>query len=216
MDALAQSEFFGGSLPVKKPLVEALAIDPADLKNDWSQSPWRGLGRRVSLALSRLLMTFCVGIGVTFAWLSYGDAAWEAISSSVPRLGWLGWRAAPLRQRDMIAPAPSSPGQQHLNAVSLNLDAAWQRVHQIAVNQEQMANSVERLTAGQEQMAHSVEQLNAKQEQMAHNVDQLTAGQAQLTREMTKLRSVEQYILHKSSEAALQRATPKRSTQSPR
>jgi len=73
MPSTAQSEFSKGSLPVKRPLVEVLAIDPANLKNDRSQSerPW--LGKRVPLA--RFLITFCIGVTATLAWLSYGDAA---------------------------------------------------------------------------------------------------------------------------------------------
>jgi len=55
-----QSELSKGSLPVKKPLVEVLTIDPADLKNDQFQSEWPWLGKRVPLALA--LITFCVGV----------------------------------------------------------------------------------------------------------------------------------------------------------
>ena len=40
-----QSELSKGSLPVKKPLVEVLTIDPADLKNDQFQSEWPWLGK---------------------------------------------------------------------------------------------------------------------------------------------------------------------------
>jgi hypothetical protein len=57
-----QSELSKGSLPVKKPLVEVLNIDPANLKNDQFQSEWRGLHKRVPLALTCLLMTFCIGV----------------------------------------------------------------------------------------------------------------------------------------------------------
>jgi hypothetical protein len=178
----AQSEFCENPLPAKKPLVEVLAINPAHLRNDRSLSQWRGLGKRGSLALSPLLITFCVGAAATGAWLSHGDAAREAIASSFSRLGWLTWRAAAVGQRtpDVIAPADSSPDHQLLNEISLNLDALWQRV----------------------------DQLRAGQEQMAHTIKQLTAAQEQLTLEVTKLHAIEQYILAKNPEFPLQRATP--------
>jgi hypothetical protein len=187
----AQSAFSDSSLAVKRRLVEVLAIDPAHLKNDRSQRERRRLGKRVSLAFTRLLLTFCTGALAALAWLSHSDATREAIASSFPRLGWLAWQAAAIGQRmpDLIVPAVSSPDHQLIDEVSLNIDAVWQRV----------------------------DQLSASQEQMAHAIKQLTAGQEQLTLEITKLHLIEQYILYKNSEPLLQRVTPapvhKRSTQ---
>jgi hypothetical protein len=188
----AQSEFSENWLPVKRRLVEVLAIDPANLKNDRSHSRWRGLGKRGCFALTPLLITFCFGVAATLAWLTNGDAAREAIASSFPRLDWLTWRAAAVGQRtpDKTVPAASSPDHELLSEMSLNLDALWQRV----------------------------DQLSAGQEQMAHNMEQLTAAQEQLTLEVSKLHFIEQYILYKNPEPPPQRATAaptaKRSTQS--
>jgi hypothetical protein len=178
----AQSEFSEHALPAKRRLVEVLAIDPAHLRNDRSQSQWLGVSKRGALALGPLLITFCVGVAATVAWLSHGDAAREAIAGSFSRLGWLTWRAAAVGQRtpDVIVAAASSPDHLLLNEMSLNLDALWQRV----------------------------DQLRAGQEQMAHNIKQLTAAQEQLTLEVTKLHAIEQYILAKNPELPLQRATP--------
>ena len=163
-----------------------IAVNPADLKNDRSRNQWRRRGKGVSRTHTRLLVTFYIGVAAILAWLAYGDVAWEAIASSFARLGGLASQAAPLGQRIVSA---SSPDQQLLNEMSLNLDAVWQRV--------------DRLTAGQEQMAH--------------NVARLAAGQEQLTREIATLHSIEQYLLYKNSDPALQRATPgpapRRSTQ---
>src|SRR5215471_1784200 len=136
MPRLAQSEFSEGRLPVKKKrLVEVININPADLKNDRSQSQL-GLGKRASLALTRLVITFYICVAAMLAWLSYSDAAREAIASSFPRLGWLAWRAAPDGQRaaNMIVSA-SSPDQQQLNAMSLDLDAVRQRVDHLTASQ---------------------------------------------------------------------------------
>jgi hypothetical protein len=188
----AQSAFSENSLLAKRRLVEVLAINPAHLKNDRSQSQWRWLGKRGSLALTPLLITFCIGVATTLAWLSHGDVAREAIASSFPRLGWLTWRTAAVGQRtpDMIVPGASAPDHQRLSEMALNLGAVWRRV----------------------------DQLSAGQEQMAHDIKQLTAAQEQLTLEVTKLQSMEQYLFYKSPEAPLLRAnaapTPKRSMQS--
>jgi hypothetical protein len=178
----AQSAFCDSSLLVKRRLVEVLSIDPARLKNNRSRRERRGLGKRVSLAFTRLLITFCTGAAAALAWLSHSDATREAIASSFPRLGSLAWQAAAAGQRtpDMIVPAVSSADHQLIDEMSLNIDAVWQRV----------------------------DQLSAGQEQMAHDIGQLTAGQEQLTLEITKLHLIEQYILYKNSEPPLQRATP--------
>jgi outer membrane murein-binding lipoprotein Lpp len=147
-----QSELSKGSLPIKKPLVEVLTIDPANLKNDQFQSEWRGLHKRVPLALTCLLITFCIGVAATLAWLSY--AAREAITSSFPRFSWLAPQAAPVAQ--------NTP------------EAVRLRVDQLTTSQEQIAHNVDQLTASQEQIAHNVDQLTASQEQIARNVEQLT------------------------------------------
>ncbi len=94
----AQSEFPESSLPVKKPLIEKLAIDPADLKNDQFQSERPRRGKRVPLALGPIM--FCIGAAATLAWQSYGDAAKKAIPSPVPQLGWLGPQTAPVAQNN--------------------------------------------------------------------------------------------------------------------
>jgi methyl-accepting chemotaxis protein len=182
----AQSEFSENTLPAKRRLVEVLAINPANLRNDRPQSQWRGLGKRGSLALGPLLITFCIGVAATVAWLSHGDAAREAIASSFSRLGWLTWRAAAIGPRtpDVIVTAAASPDRQLLNEMSLNLDALWQRV----------------------------DQLRAGQEQMAHNIKQITAAQEQLTLEVTKQHAIEQYILAKNPELPRATQVPRHST----
>lgn len=52
--------------------VEAPALRPADLKNDRFPNDRPSLRKRVSRALSRLLVTFCAGVAATLAWQSYG------------------------------------------------------------------------------------------------------------------------------------------------
>jgi hypothetical protein len=205
----AQSEFSPGSLPVKSP-VEAPAVRAADLKNDRFPSGRPSFGKRALLALARFLITFCIGVGATLAWQSYGDEAREMIANSYPQLGWLAPRPAPTAQNApdaiaLAAPAAPSPDQQ-LNAMSL--DMVRQSVDRIAIgitaSQEQIARSVDRIApsvvAGQEQMTRSIDRVATSQEQLVRSVDRLTAGQEQMTREITKLQEIEQYILYKNSE----------------
>ncbi len=123
---------------------------PADLDNDRFPSKRPSPGKRASRALSRFVITFCIGVAATLAWQSYGDAAREMIASSSPQLGWLAPQAAPVAQTapDMIAPAAPaapSPDRQQLNAMSLGLAALRQSVDQLAAGQEQMRGDITKL-----------------------------------------------------------------------
>jgi hypothetical protein len=189
MPSPTQSEFSPDSLP--KPSVAVPIVRPADLINDRSPSsrPW--LGKRTALALTRFLITFCIGAAATVAWQSYGDAAREMVASSFPQLGWLAPQPAPIAQNatDMTAlAATASPSrdQQQLNAMSLDLDA--------------MRQSVDRIFATQEETTRNIDRIATSQERVTRGVDQLAAGQEQMTREVTKMQMLEQYILYKSSE----------------
>jgi hypothetical protein len=94
--------------------------------------------------LMRLLIAFCIGVTVTLAWQSYGDAAREMVANSSPQLSWLAPQAAVAQTApDAIAATTSSPGPQELKAVSANLAAVRQKVDQLAAQ----------VVAGQEQMA---------------------------------------------------------------
>ena len=91
----------------------------------------------------RLLITFCIGVVVTLAWQSYGDAAREMIANSSPQLSWLAPRAAVAQNApDTVAPTTSSTDPKQLKAMSADLAAVRQQLDQLAA---QMA-------AGQEQM----------------------------------------------------------------
>jgi hypothetical protein len=150
----AQSESSNGSLPVKS-LVETVNIDPADLKSDTFPGWQPPLHKRIPLALARFPVTFCIGIAVTLAWQSYGDAAREMIVNSYPQLGWLAPQAEPVAQSapktiTLVAPAAHaapSLDQQPLSAISLHLDAVRQSVDRIAAGQEQMTRNVDQLAA---------------------------------------------------------------------
>jgi hypothetical protein len=178
MPSPAQSEFSEGSLTIK-PSSDVPTIHPADLKHDQFPSGRRSFAKRAPLALVRFLITFCIGVGATLAWQSYGDTARELIANASPQLAWLAPPAAPVVQdaadpaapAEATAPAPS-PDQPQLGAVSLDLDSVRQGVDRIATSQEQISRTIGQLVAGQEQM----------------------------TREIAKLQAIEQYILYKNSE----------------
>ena len=109
----AQSQSSEGSLPVPH-------VDRADLKNDKFLSGRPSLQRRSPPALTRFLITFCIGVAAT---LAYGDAAREIIASSYPQLGWLAPQPAPTAQNapDVIAlaalPISSSLAQCRLTSM---------------------------------------------------------------------------------------------------
>jgi hypothetical protein len=180
MPSPAQSEFSEGSLTVK-PSDDVPTVHPADLRNDQFPRRPRPFANRASLALARFLITFCIGVGATLAWQSYGDTAREMMANASPQLAWLALPATPAVQdpaetvasAELVgAPAALSHDQQQPSAVSLDLDGVRQSVDRLATNQDQMTRSIGQLVAGQEQM----------------------------TREIAKLQSIEQYILYKNSE----------------
>jgi len=148
MPGPTQSELSKSSLPVKKPLVEVLTVDPANLRNDQPESERPLPGKRALLAFAPI--TFCIGVAVTWASQSYGNVAREMIARSFPQFGWLAPQAASVEQNspDAIVPtalATPSLDQQQLNAMSLDLDAVQQRVDRIA--QEQMTREIAKLQA---------------------------------------------------------------------
>jgi len=208
MSSSAQAELYAGVSSVRPP-VEAPALRPADLKKDRFPNDRPSLRKRVSRALSRLLVTFCAGVAATLAWQSYGDAARYIVASLSPQLGWLAPQAEPVAQNapDMVVPAaPAAPSldQQQLTAMSLRLDAMQQSVDRIATTQDQMTRSVDRIAPNidgdHEQITRSINKISASQEQIARSIEQLATGQEQMTRGITKLQEIVQYILYKTSE----------------
>jgi hypothetical protein len=150
MPGPTQSELSKSSLPVKKPLVEVLTIDPANLRNDKPESERPLLGKRALLAFAPI--TFCIGVAVTWALQSYGNVAREMIARSFPQFGWLAPQAASVEQNSPGAIVPTALAtptldQQQLNAMSLDLDAVQQRVDGIAASQEQMTREIAKLQA---------------------------------------------------------------------
>ena len=140
-----------------KPSVEAAAGHPAKVKNDQLPTSRSPLGKRASLAFAYYPIVFSVGVAATLAWQTYGDMA-----------------------RQLIAPAASTPDQQQLNGMSLDLDAVRRSIDGLAIS---IGNSIA-----------------TSQEQTTRSIDQLAAGLEQMTHEIAKFQAVERYVLYKNSD----------------
>jgi hypothetical protein len=88
-------------------------------------------GKRVSLALARLLITFGVGVAATLAWQSYGDTARGMIASSSSQLAWLAPQATPVAQLTALTPSATTSSDQ-LAALSRGLAVVRQSVDKLA------------------------------------------------------------------------------------
>jgi hypothetical protein len=181
MPSPIEADYPSGSLPIRGSL-ESTELNPGDLEDDpfatrTEQRQERNVGRRSSSPLGLLIM-FCVGVGVTVAWYSFGSPVREAIAGMSPQLAWVASQPAAQLASD---PAPAAPSiDQQLSAASLDIDAVRLNVDRIATAQDKIIRSI----------------------------DQLAAGQEQLTKEIAKLQAVEQYILYKNSEPPATRSAP--------
>jgi hypothetical protein len=120
-------------------------------------------------SLTRFLITFCIGVGATLGWQSYGDAAREIIANSYPQLGWLAPQAAVAQTvPDTVAPPAPSPDSQDLKAMSVGLAAVRQRVDQfsaqLAASQEQMTREITKLQAAEQDILQKISALPPRPE----------------------------------------------------
>jgi hypothetical protein len=120
------------------------------------------LGRRASRRVARFLIVFCVGVGTTLAWQSYGDAARAMIATSSPQLGWLAPQTAPIVQTapDEVAPTAAAAASPDLQQLALGLASVRQSVEQLAVQ----------FAAGQRQMAGDIAKLQADEQEILHKL----------------------------------------------
>jgi hypothetical protein len=98
--------------------------------------------KRASRGFARFLITFCIGIGATLAWQSYGDTAREIIASRYPQLAWLAPQAAVALSPATIVPPISSPDPQELKTILVSLSAMRQRIDQLTASQDQTIRDV--------------------------------------------------------------------------
>jgi hypothetical protein len=159
MSAIRGSAPYEGLLPFE-PSDEPPPVRRSILENDPLPNRQPSLRKRASRALSRFLAMFCVGIGTTLAFQSYGDVAREMIANSYPQLGWLAPRSLPSDQNapSMVGLATrAAPSFDQHELTALSLDAMRQSVDRIAAGQELIVRSIDQMTAGQGQMTHSVD-----------------------------------------------------------
>jgi hypothetical protein len=116
-------------------------------QSDWSSEPPQAKRsrRRSTGGFSRFVLSFLIGVAVTLAWQSYGDAARQVVAGSYPQLGWLAPRAAAALTADGAA-SPAGASDQDIKALTAGLAAMRQRVDQLAAQ----------IAAGQEQMTRDI------------------------------------------------------------
>src|SRR5215813_4932204 len=139
---------------------------PPDLDRFSSRGP--SVRTRVSRALTRFLIIFCIGAATTLALQSYSDELRATIANSSPRLAWLA-PAVPVAQtshgRGMIAPGASGAPppdleefdmiSRDLATMSRDLAGVRQSIDQLAVGQQQIQQQI------QQQMTREIAKLQA-------------------------------------------------------
>ena len=69
-------------------------LHPSEIDREGGTWP-AGLARWIPVALLRFMIIFFIGVGMTVAWQSYGNAARRMIAGLYPGLGWLAPTAPP-------------------------------------------------------------------------------------------------------------------------
>jgi hypothetical protein len=118
------------------------------------------LGRRALRRLARFLIVFCVGIGTTLAWQSYGDAARAMIGNSSPQLGWLAPQAAPVVPTATDVVTPGGAASSDVQQLAFGLAAVRQSIDllaaQLAAGQQQMGGDIAKLQADEQEILHKL------------------------------------------------------------
>ena len=124
------------------------------------------LGRRALRGLARFLIVFCIGVGTTLAWQSYGDDARAMIANASPQLAWLAPQAAPVAQTTpgaqaaSEAPVPAPTALPDLQPLALGLASVRQSVDQLAAQladgQRQMGGDIAKLQADGQKILHKL------------------------------------------------------------
>ena len=118
------------------------------------------LGRRALRRLARFLIVFCVGVGTTLAWQSYGDAARAMIANSSPQLAWLAPQAAPVVPTATDGVAPAGAASSDVQQLAFGLAAVRQSIDllaaQLAAGQQQMGGDIAKLQADEQEILHKL------------------------------------------------------------
>lgn len=148
-----ESEFPEDRWPTKPPIQERIRATSGRIEQP-------SLGKRALRGFARFLIIFCIGVGATLVWQSYGHAAREMIANSSPQLRWLAPQTAVQTAPDTAAPAAPpatpSPDVQQLKAMSLGLAAVRQSVEQLAAAQQRMMDEIAKLQATEQEILDKI------------------------------------------------------------
>jgi hypothetical protein len=189
----AGSDFSAGPR-VTEPSLDA-TLRPAGLNPGPSPTDRPSLGRRTSRSLSRFLVTVCIGVAVTLAWQSYGDAARQMVASTAPQLSWL-----------LSPPAMNAPSGDEIGVEQPSPPAVQASAPQSASAQAGAVAPPASETAASTAPAAPSPELQQQLATMAHDlatvrqsVEQLAAGQEQMARDIAKLQTAGQDIRRRIS-----------------
>jgi len=149
-----QSEF-PTHLRAAKPIVDASkrsSLDPITKRPSFA--------KRVRRGSARFFIIFCLGVGTTLAWQSYGDVARAMIAKSSPELAWLAPKTVPVvptASNAVTAPVASPELQQlafgfaavrqSVDLLTSQLAAAQQQGSDIAKLQADVQEILQKLSA---------------------------------------------------------------------
>jgi len=103
--------------------------------------------------LVRFSITILIGVGITLAWQSYGDAAREMLATQAPGLAEL----LPRSTTTSALGAATSPAQmEQLAPLASNLEAVRRNLEQLAARQEQIAQNIAALQAADEDIRQKI------------------------------------------------------------
>jgi len=142
---------------------------PAGLKGE---QPSRG--NQVARGLRRFLIIFCMGVGTTLAWQSYGDQVRGMIAKSSPQLDWLGPQAAAVAEASPelvpTSPPANSPDREEFKAMSLDLAALRQGMDEHLAALRRIDELAAQFAASQQEMASDIAKLKAAEQDLLANI----------------------------------------------
>jgi hypothetical protein len=154
---------FASASSLSKPSTEPSAPRTLNLKNGQRPAKSSWLSRLSGFAFARHVLVLLIGVAITLAWQTYGDAA-----------------------RHLIASAAFSLDQQQFNTLSVDLHAMRQSIdglassiadnqekatRSIADNQERIMGIIDQVIAGQVQMTREIDKLQALEQSVSNKSD---------------------------------------------
>lgn len=111
------------------------------------------IGRRIFRALTRFLVAVLIGVGLTLAWQSYGDAARAMLAARAPGLAEL----LPLSTtKSAVVTATSPATMEQLAPLASNLEVVRHSLELLAAKQDQMAQNIAALQAADEEIRQKI------------------------------------------------------------